>query len=194
MAHSYPDWLAMAPEDFKDEIMHRLDNPPGIPGEKSVHGDEGWYDMLADRGSVEIDTHGTASRNDSKRKKQSANSWGKYAEAVTARKLLIEGYVLREHNWRPGPGARGEIDLICQKGNRIVFVEVKARMGNVCSAWEAITPQKISDLCHGADAYLKRQKEMFEYQFDVALLTGSPADFTLEYISDAFLCPLGRSR
>ncbi|MBD5370440.1 MAG: YraN family protein [Bacteroides sp.] len=121
--------------------------------------------------------------------KRIAAAWGKYAEAMAAQYLLKQGLPLREWDWSPGPNSKGEIDLISQKGDTIIFVEVKARCGKHDDPWEAIDTKKIRRLCRGANIYLQRQNEFFKYQFDVALLTGSYDDFVFEYIEDAFLCP-----
>ncbi|MDE5924217.1 MAG: hypothetical protein K2G75_02735, partial [Muribaculaceae bacterium] len=58
---------------------------------------------------------------------------------------------------------------------------------------EAVDAKKRMMLCRGADIYLKLQREIYEYQFDIALLTGDYFDFKFEYIEDAFMAPL-RSR
>lgn len=118
-----------------------------------------------------------------------AEAWGKYAEALTIRHLVLRGMTIREWNWRP-PKGKGEIDIITQRGNRIIFVEVKARCGHTEDPYYAITDRKIKDLCRGANIYLKMQKETFEYQFDVAFLRGEYPEYELEYIEDAFMCPL----
>lgn len=121
--------------------------------------------------------------------RKEAESWGRYAEAITAKYLITLGLPIREWDWKPGKG-KGEIDLITQKGNRIIFIEVKARNGKNEDPWDAITPMKIRDLCIGADKYLKLQDENFDYQFDLAFLKGNFDDYEFEYIEDAFLCPL----
>lgn len=157
------DWITLCPEQFRDKLRQNIRCRPEYPAT-------------------------TAFKED----KQAAQSWGKYAEALTARYLVTRGLPIREMNWKPGKG-KGEIDIITQRDNRIIFVEVKARTSRRTDPWEAITPAKIRDLCHGADIYLKMQRERYEYQFDVALLWGSYDDFEFEYLEDAFLCPLKQS-
>lgn len=154
------DWLTLCPEQFREKLASRLRHHPEIPKSTVFEQD-----------------------------KQEAQTWGKYAEALTARYLVTKGMPLREMNWKPQKG-RGEIDIITQRGNRIIFVEVKARSGERSDPWESITQSKINDLCHGADIYLKMQRERYEYQFDVALYWGSYDNFEFEYLEDAFLCPL----
>ncbi|MDE6558906.1 MAG: YraN family protein [Muribaculaceae bacterium] len=127
-------------------------------------------------------------------RRQFAQAWGRYAEAMTCKYLVEKGYPIREMNWRPssnkkGPG-KGEIDIITQKGNRMIFVEVKARCGRHSDPWESITSQKINRLCRGADLYLKLQPYIYEYQFDIALYSGNYIEYDFEYIEDAFMAPL----
>lgn len=117
--------------------------------------------------------------------------WGKYAEALTARHLLKKGFTIREWEWKP-PKGKGEIDIIAQKGNRISFVEVRARCGKDMDPWDTIDEKKIRALSKGANLYLNMQIPDYEYQFDVALLRGTHDDFEFEYIEDAFLAPYGK--
>lgn len=158
------DWFAHCPERFKENFSQL-------------------------RKSAKSDNCGKRNANSH----QEAEILGKFAEAITARYLLQQGYPIREWGWQPSKG-KGQIDLITQKGNRIVFVEVKARNGKSGDPWDAINKSKIKDLCKGADIYLKMQTETFDYQFDIALLTGDFNDYKLEYIEDAFMCPLISNR
>ena len=65
---------------------------------------------------------------------------GYYGERVAAKALLKRGYRLLEHNYTI---RGGELDLILEKGDEIVFVEVKTRRNTrFGSALESITPQK----------------------------------------------------
>ncbi len=184
--------LALCPEQFRDRLKRILSTPPDLPaGNKNFNYDDpaGMTETFESMGA----THADNVRKQKRAKHIEAKEWGDYAEAITARYLLLKGLPIREWEWRPGTSGNsrhGEIDLISQRGNRIIFIEVKARSGKHSDPWSAITPQKIRELCHGADIYLKRLKGKFEYQFDVALITGTYDDYTFEYIEDAFMCPL----
>lgn len=174
-----------------------IDNPPGTPGSEKIYG----YTIIDEFSHPNFYCNEDGSVSDrylsdeeKTLRRQFANAWGRYAEALTCRHLIENGYPIREIDWRPtnnkkGPG-KGEIDIITQKDNRIIFIEVKARCGRHSNPWEAMTPQKISRLCKGADIYLKLQRHTFEYQFDLALYTGSHLEYDFEYIEDAFLAPL----
>ncbi len=49
---------------------------------------------------------------------------GAYGERVAAQRLVDEGMVLVDRNWRC---ERGEIDLVLRDGDVLVFAEVKTR-------------------------------------------------------------------
>jgi putative endonuclease len=51
---------------------------------------------------------------------------GRWGESVAATHLEAKGYVILERNWRC---RLGEIDLVAQTGETLVFVEVKTRRG-----------------------------------------------------------------
>ena len=77
---------------------------------------------------------------------------GYYGERVAAKALLKRGYRLLEHNYTI---RGGELDLILEKGDEIVFVEVKTRRHTrFGSALESITPQKQRRLKRAAEVYL----------------------------------------
>ena len=49
---------------------------------------------------------------------------GDYGEKLAARELIKKGYAIREKNYHT---RMGEIDIIAEKDNTVVFVEVKLR-------------------------------------------------------------------
>ena len=80
------------------------------------------------------------------------SSWGRRAEDLTALYLRLRGYLILERNWRT---RWGEIDLIAEKGDTLVFVEVKARRSLAFGKPEdAITRAKKQKLLTLAKLYL----------------------------------------
>lgn len=62
----------------------------------------------------------------------------------------------------------GEIDLICQDGDEVVFIEVKARATQTFGHPEdSVTPEKISHIVRVAQSYLKEQRIEGPWRIDV---------------------------
>lgn len=91
---------------------------------------------------------------------------GLLAEVRAEQALIDKGYTILEHNYRVS-GA--EIDLIAQKGNCVVFVEVKLRSSaRGGTGREAVTPAKQKRICKGALYYLMKNALMHrQARFDV---------------------------
>ncbi|MDE6547464.1 MAG: YraN family protein [Muribaculaceae bacterium] len=126
------------------------------------------------------------------KKKVEALKWGRQAEDIVCEYLISKGYTVRERNWRPST-SKSEIDLIAQKDDTLIFVEVKARTDKDLDPAEAMTHEKIKNVVRGANSYLRNQDFDFYYRFDVASVSGNAEDYRLDYLEDAFLPPL-RSR
>lgn len=126
------------------------------------------------------------------KKLEAAKEWGRQAENIVCEYLISKGYTVRERNWRPKT-SKSEIDLIAQKGDTLIFVEVKARSDQDADPTDALTAEKIKNVVRGANSYLLAQDEVYYYRFDVAAVNGNVDDYTLDYLEDAFLPPL-RSR
>ncbi len=75
-----------------------------------------------------------------KRKTQSLQEIGATGEEEVSRYLKTKGMSVLDRNWRI---KGGELDLVCEEGNTIVFVEVKTRRSTVFGTpFDAITPEK----------------------------------------------------
>ena len=65
---------------------------------------------------------------------------GREGEALAARHLQQHGLSILARNVRIGGG---ELDLVCQAGETVIFVEVRLRQsGSLVAAAESITPAK----------------------------------------------------
>ncbi|HET8562045.1 MAG TPA: YraN family protein [Marmoricola sp.] len=72
------------------------------------------------------------------------NSLGRYGEALAARRLVDDGMVLLDRNWRCDAG---EIDLVLRDGDTLVVCEVKTRRSTALGhPLEAVTPAKAGRL------------------------------------------------
>lgn len=123
------------------------------------------------------------------KKKEEAREWGRQAENIVYEYLISQGYTVRERNWRP-KSSRSEIDIVAQKEDTLIFVEVKARSDRDVDPAEAMTAEKIKNVVRGANSYLQTQDFDFYYRFDVAAVSGNAEDYKLDYLEDAFLPPL----
>lgn len=116
------------------------------------------------------------------------NQLGAWGEAIAREYLITRGYTIIEQDTRKG---HYEIDIIALKGNRIIFIEVKTRLAGSFDPLDAITVQKINNICRAADAFVRRYNYPHEVQFDVIAVKGSPdTSWEIEHIPDAFDPPL----
>lgn len=90
-------------------------------------------------------------------KPKNAKELGQQAEKLAALYLRLKGYQILHRNWRT---RLGEIDLIAQRWNTLIFVEVKAR-ASLKRGYpeEAITPYKRHKLLSLAKQYLANHQE-----------------------------------
>lgn len=110
--------------------------------------------------------------------------WGAFAEDRAAEYLRKQGYTILERNLKFN---KIEIDIVAQKNQEIVFVEVKARSGEYQDPVDAVDRKKRAKMTAGADIYLRRLDQLYQYRFDIITLTGNQQDFTLEHYVDAFM-------
>ena len=115
------------------------------------------------------------------------NETGQWGEDLACEKLITEGYAINQRNFRIG---HYELDIIAMKGNRIVFVEVKTRSNPDSDPIEAIDSKKIMRMTRAANAYVTAYDIPHEVQFDIITIVGTPDDYKLEHIPDAFFAPL----
>ena len=124
------------------------------------------------------------SRQDKEELGRENHEWGQEAEQIASEYLLKEGYTIRERNWRMG---KYEIDLILEKDNTIIFVEVKARRGDNIAPVDAVDLRKQQRTVRAGDAYLRMLPMMYSYRFDIVAITGTSECYTLEHLEEAFM-------
>jgi putative endonuclease len=95
---------------------------------------------------------------------------GKAAEDAVLRAYTAQGYRMICRRWR-GPG--GEIDLVFEKRDEVVFVEVK-KSSSFARAAGHLTKRQISRLLASAEAALGffPQGSLTPMRFDLALVDG----------------------
>lgn len=112
---------------------------------------------------------------------------GAFAESLAAEYLIKQGYTVRERNYRIN---NIEIDIIAQKDNEIIFVEVKARTGNDQNPLDAVDKAKRRRIINGADIYLKGLEVLYYYRFDIITVTGIGDNYELKHYPDAYRAEL----
>lgn len=112
------------------------------------------------------------------------NELGKWGEAVARDYLLTQGYAVGEENIRI---AGVEIDFIAMRDGYICFVEVKTRSTDFSDPAAAVDRRKRSRLVRAADSYLRSMDVRLEPRFDIIVIVGTPENYTIEHIPDAFL-------
>lgn len=111
---------------------------------------------------------------------------GHDAEALACRHLCAQGLRLVERNFRCHSG---ELDLVMQDGDYLVFVEVRYRKNkDYGGGIESITSHKQRKLIRAASYYLLNRYggNPPPARFDVIALTGTAGSNAIEWIADAF--------
>lgn len=106
---------------------------------------------------------------------------GRRGEALARAYLTLKLYKILESNFRAG-GA--EIDIIAQKGEYVVFVEVKYR-ANTDNGYpaQAVTPYKQGQIKKAALVYMaKHSLTNTSFRFDIIEILGGK----INHIKDAF--------
>ncbi len=113
---------------------------------------------------------------------------GSAGEEAAAQLLLRKGCTLLDRNWRQ---ARLELDIVCQDGDTIVFVEVKTRSSErYGGAAHAVGLSKQRVLCRAARAWLAAHKAWDKpCRFDVICVLRDGDTLHLEHFRHAFDCP-----
>jgi putative endonuclease len=110
---------------------------------------------------------------------------GREGEVLAARLLTGKGYRILARNYRT---AGGEVDLVCQDGDTLVFVEVKTRSaGSLGRPDQAVTGVKRGRLVRAAAAFLS-EHDGWERpcRFDVVAVVDRDGSRTATHLPHAF--------
>lgn len=106
---------------------------------------------------------------------------GKKAEDIACSFLVKNGLILITRNYHC---RHGEIDLIMQDSDTLVFVEVRYRKNNTFgSAAESVNQTKQRKLIFSANHYLSKHPNDGDLRFDVVALSPNQ---TPQWINNAF--------
>ncbi|MBM5789872.1 YraN family protein [Candidatus Parcubacteria bacterium] len=91
--------------------------------------------------------------------------FGTAVEQQVAQHLAGQGYRILAQQYRT---PFGEVDLVCQDGDELVFVEVKARASRAYGyPEESVHSVKLKKIIRAAQAYLQRFPEAQSWRVDV---------------------------
>jgi putative endonuclease len=110
---------------------------------------------------------------------------GARGEDAAARFLQSRRFKILDRNWRSGSL---ELDLVCEDGEEIVFVEVKTRTGaSMTTPAEGISPGKKRNIVRAARAWLGAHRAWERIcRFDVVCVMYNGEEPSLEHCPDAF--------
>ena len=110
---------------------------------------------------------------------------GNHAESLACRYLRRHGLRLLKRNFRC---QRGEIDLIMQDGDSLVFVEVRYRkLTHFGHPTETVSRIKQTRIIHCARYYMHIHQSWNEpVRFDVISIEGQAEAMKIEWLTDAF--------
>jgi len=112
------------------------------------------------------------------------NDLGKKGEDLAADFLLKNGYKIVVRNWH---FKKAEIDIIAQKGDTLVAVEVKTRSTDVFGdPQEFLKPKQKNLLITAMNEYVVSNDLDVEVRFDVIGIIKTPKGFKIEHLEDAF--------
>lgn len=113
------------------------------------------------------------------------NELGEKGEKFAVEYLLKNDYKILEKNYRY---LKAEVDIIAQKGNTLVGVEVKTRSSDYFGdPQDFITPKKIKLLVSAIDYYVVQRDLDVEVRFDIIAILINKKGTKLEHLEAAFL-------
>ena len=112
------------------------------------------------------------------------NELGKLGEDLAVDYLLEHGYTILDRNYR---FEKAEVDILSQKGNTLIVVEVKTRSSaDFGNPQDFVTPKQIKQLVKAVDQYINNNDLNVEVRFDIIAIIKQGATFDIEHIKDAF--------
>ncbi len=113
-----------------------------------------------------------------------AQELGIFGERIAQKHLLKEGYTIRTINFRH---VKYEIDIIAEKNNQLIVVEVKTRQtAEIGEPWLAVTRKKQKQIIACADHYVQSRNIFMSTRFDIISIVHNNLRTVLEHIEDAF--------
>ena len=113
------------------------------------------------------------------------NELGKEGEQFAIEYLQKNGYLILEKNYR---FLKAEVDVIAEKENTIIAIEVKTRSTDYFGdPQDFINQKKIKLMVSAMDNYVVDRDLDVEVQFDIIAIIKQKSVFQIEHLKDAFL-------
>ena len=112
------------------------------------------------------------------------NELGKFGEEQAVEHLKQHGYAILETNWT---FHKAEIDIIAQKENTLVIVEVKTRSTlDYGLPQDFVKPKKIQLLVKAVNEYVVLNDLDVAIRFDIIAVHKDANNYSIEHLEDAF--------
>ena len=112
------------------------------------------------------------------------NKLGDLGEELAVEHLVKNGYDILERNYTY---QKAEVDIIAQKGNTLIVVEVKTRStADFGNPQDFLKPKQIKRLVMAVDAYINDNDLDVEVRFDIIAIVIEGKNIDLEHLEDAF--------
>ncbi|MBX2841473.1 MAG: YraN family protein [Flammeovirgaceae bacterium] len=110
--------------------------------------------------------------------------FGRKGEDLAVEFLEKKNYKILERNFRY---KRGEIDIIAEKGNFVVFFEVKTRSNTKFgNPEEAVDLKKEKLIKETSEYFLSKKTKILFIRFDIIAITKANHKFDLLHLEDVF--------
>jgi putative endonuclease len=112
------------------------------------------------------------------------NELGKLGEDLAVGYLIKNGYQILSRNFFYD---KAEIDIIAEKGDQLIVVEVKTRNSSVFGDPQSfVSPAKIKQLVKAANEYIVQNSVDLEVRFDIVAVLKNKKEERIEHFENAF--------
>lgn len=112
------------------------------------------------------------------------NELGKQGEILAVEHLQQKGYTILEQNF---VFQKAEIDIIAQKEDWLIVVEVKTRTStDYGNPEDFVDKKKIKLLVKAIDEYVQQSNLDLDIRFDIISIVKTDNKFNIEHLEDAF--------
>lgn len=112
------------------------------------------------------------------------NKLGDLGEELAVEHLVKNGYDILERNYTY---QKAEVDIIAQKGDTLVVIEVKTRStADFGNPQDFLKPKQMKRLVMAVDAYINENDLDVQVRFDIIAIVIEGKTIDLEHLEDAF--------